>query len=566
MGKGNVNRLYAPSMSGDRYCAKSDKPSKFVGLALLAFTAAALVWRLPIGIDLTDEAYYAIFIDDWLKGGIASSTLVTLHQTAALVVYPAVRMYVALSGSGDGLILFLRFCFLMGAICASATWFALLCRIAPPFQAATGAAIVLAFIPFGLPAPSYNTIGQQALLVALGALGNSWVEERKSRAWATLSAGAWAIAVVAYPSMAVPLAACVLTATIWGPSSWPRRTYIGLIAGFQAAAWTIVVAALSWRKLFDSIAYLSAINDVGGWLRKAAFTFRLLEMHPRFVAACAVAIVLGLVRSQIGTLATSLLMIGLAVLVYSGEPALILHSHDLVTVLALTGVGLLGGLRARASLHARLLAILWLIGFTGGLVTMSSAFNSLYNFQIGAAPAAVAAVVGLTLDSRPVGFVVTATLIAVWGCLLASSLSFHYGDPPGASLPRERMRGGPFAGLVGRSEQVETINWMRNEVAPLLGPDRTIAFFGRLYGLILATPARPRMMAVFPLHPTMNPIGLAMTSAFFDAAAHRPGLVVIHTDMYIQPWNPMERRFAEWYAPVKAEQLPMGTFQIFRRR
>jgi hypothetical protein len=89
---------------------------------------------------------------------------------------------------------------------------------------------------------------------------------------------------------------------------------------------------------------------------------------------------------------------------------------------------------------------------------------------------------------------------------------------------------------------------------------------GRLFGLILATPARPRMMSVYPILPGTNRSGLAMTSAFYDASDHRPEIVVIYSDVYVQPWNPMEHRFAEWYSLVKTQEVPLGTFQIFRKR
>src|SRR4029453_895070 len=70
---------------------------------MAAFAVITLVigGRITNGIDLSDEAYYAIFLDDWLKGGIGTSTLVTLHQTAALIVYPAALVYSTFNGSHD---------------------------------------------------------------------------------------------------------------------------------------------------------------------------------------------------------------------------------------------------------------------------------------------------------------------------------------------------------------------------------------------------------------------------------------------------------------------------------
>ena len=136
-----------------------------VGGVVWLLVVTALAWRITIGIDLADKSYYAIFLDDWLKGGIQSSVLLSPHQSAALLVYPMARAYVAIHGSESGLILFLRTLYLLGSALASACIFAFLRLVSWRGTAWFGALETLAFIPFGLPAPSYNTIGMQALLV-----------------------------------------------------------------------------------------------------------------------------------------------------------------------------------------------------------------------------------------------------------------------------------------------------------------------------------------------------------------------------------------------------------------
>src|SRR5690242_15875793 len=92
------------------------------GLAGFALLLVLLAVRITRGADFGDESYYAIFIDDWLKGDIASSPFLTIHQTAALLVYPAALAYVALKGSSDGLLLLLRMLFLAGAVVSALCW------------------------------------------------------------------------------------------------------------------------------------------------------------------------------------------------------------------------------------------------------------------------------------------------------------------------------------------------------------------------------------------------------------------------------------------------------------
>jgi hypothetical protein len=100
-----------------------------VGIALTLLLVAALAFRITRGADLSDESYYALFIDDWLKGSIATSAFRTIHQTAALIVYPAAVLYAKAMGSSDGLFLFLRVLFLIGAVASSFFWTIFLKRL-----------------------------------------------------------------------------------------------------------------------------------------------------------------------------------------------------------------------------------------------------------------------------------------------------------------------------------------------------------------------------------------------------------------------------------------------------
>ena len=145
--------------------ASALRSADLIGAVAFIAILLTLAWRLTQDADFSDESYYAIFIDDWLKGGIHSSALLMLHQTAALIVYPAARLYAAAIGSHDGLMLFLRSLYLLGSALAAGCWFVFLRRAGSQGSAWAAAVDALAFIPFGLPAPSYNTLGLQGLSV-----------------------------------------------------------------------------------------------------------------------------------------------------------------------------------------------------------------------------------------------------------------------------------------------------------------------------------------------------------------------------------------------------------------
>lgn len=266
-----------------------------IGLVLFASVGLLMAARLPIGLDLSDEAYYAIFLDDWLKGGIALSTLLTLHQTAALLLYPLARIHMAIAGSSDGLLLVLRAAFLLGEVAAAALWICFLRRLGAGLGAWCVGAAIVAFVPFGLPAPSYNSIGQQTLLIATAALGLATLRENRRERTVAVAASAVASAMcsVAYPPLTLPVGFMAVLVIIRPVVLRPWTFFFATLAA-GLVAWSVVVAVLTPQRLWDSAIYLSEINDPGGFGKKLSFSAGLLGQHPRFALICLAAMALGL--------------------------------------------------------------------------------------------------------------------------------------------------------------------------------------------------------------------------------------------------------------------------------
>src|ERR1700704_3246919 len=89
---------------------------EFLGPMTMLLLLVWLAFRATRGVDLSDESYYAVFLDDWLKEGIRESPFLTVHQTAALMVYPAALLFRWAMGSTEGLILFLRLIYIAGGM------------------------------------------------------------------------------------------------------------------------------------------------------------------------------------------------------------------------------------------------------------------------------------------------------------------------------------------------------------------------------------------------------------------------------------------------------------------
>lgn len=542
-----------------------------LGPPLMAFLLVWLAFRITQGVDLSDESYYAIFLDNWLKEGIHASPFLSLHQTAALLVYPPTLLFRQLTGSTDGLILFLRVLYVMTSLAAASCVVAMFRRLGEKWIAWLAGSLVLAFIPFGLPAPSYNTLGELATIAGLAGYGCGLLDyharRRTCARWLVGSALAWSIAIVAYPPLILAVAVlliCVVT-TIRG-SRRLLLCYVGLVLGFQLAAWSYVIAGLTWARIRDSISYQSSIAASFDFTNKISLiTGAFLENHA-FTIAAAVAILVGLSRtllnSAIASIATGALL--LAILFFPS--ALFLHSHDAVLLAALTGLGLLGFVWQNEAPRLQIIAVIYITSLSAGTITAATATHGLFAFPIGGLLAAIVAVLippGLYGESR--WAIVSGG--ALLGLFISSSASFYYGENSYENTTmRKRITQGAFAGLAASTDAARLIEVAQSSLQQWTSRDATFVAVGRLPGLYLLTGAHPKVLTPFPLTALAGPSGLAATFAYYVNSANRPAIVAIYTDAYFQPINPIGPRFDEWYELVQRDQTPLGVLDIYRRR
>src|SRR6478609_11255676 len=83
-------------------------------LAVLAWLVAlgVLRYRIPYGVSHRDEAFYSAMPYSFLIGNQPYLDERTVHQNAGILLMPLYRLYLALAGSTDGIILFNRYLYL----------------------------------------------------------------------------------------------------------------------------------------------------------------------------------------------------------------------------------------------------------------------------------------------------------------------------------------------------------------------------------------------------------------------------------------------------------------------
>lgn len=540
---------------------ESQTKSIIIGPILFIVIAILLTIRLCKGLDLSDEAYYAFFISDWLMGGIQNSKLITLHQTAALIVYPAARCYHVIVGSTDGLFLFLRSLFLFGNIIAALCWIHFLRQLGYTVSAWMSGLVVLAFIPFGLPAPSYNTLAAQSIVIALASLGCGFIT--KSSKWLFISAIATTLSTIAYPSLlffALSLYALYFVLKTKNPA---YRAYPWFLSFSLVIGWSLVIYTLSYTKLSQSFRFLSTINEPLDVFKKLHFISNLLSTNKLFSLLCFFSSVVGISRQYLNGGILMFAMSAILCCLFFLDPVFFVSAHDAISLLALMGLGLLADLRPSASEKARIMAVIYTASLVAACITGATALHSVFNFCMGAIPAACLAL--LLPLAKPKRFLNLLPACLTLILILRTSLFFFYGETNYAG-PIQRIKTGFFAGISTHKDNISLLSITSASLSPLLPTMKSIAIFSRLPGMVLGAPVSIKMPFVYPLIPSINANGIKATEAYYLHSENRPDVVLIYHDRYLNPVNPMAAYFDKWYERISSAKTPLGELVIYLQR
>ncbi len=232
----------------------------WIGVAVFVYV------RLHFGIDFTDDAFYAALPYSFALGHRPLVDELTTVQLAGVLLAPFFRGYVELVGSNDGLVLFARHLYFALALGASAIVYGAMGEWFGRRVGAVCAALSLAYVPFLLPSPSYNVLGQLGILS--GALLVAQAIRLPPRT-GHLAAGivCLAVAAFAYPPLAVAGAAALglalLAATRFEADDVRRLTLRTLFATGGACLAAAVITVFSLGDLSD-VARISEFNEAFG--------------------------------------------------------------------------------------------------------------------------------------------------------------------------------------------------------------------------------------------------------------------------------------------------------------
>ena len=197
-------------------------PSRIVA-AVGAVTVVGLTyWRIWYGVDLTDESFYVVLPWRFAGGARPFVDETTVVQQAGLLVTPFVWIWRELVGV-DGVVLYVRHLQLLFSLLVGTAVFLGLrdvLRNAPATLLAAVAAV--AFVPFDIHSLSYNTLGS-GLFTAGCMLGFRSLEPRASHWWLVAAGICHGLAVFAYPTLGIAVAAAFAARIALESPRWRRE-------------------------------------------------------------------------------------------------------------------------------------------------------------------------------------------------------------------------------------------------------------------------------------------------------------------------------------------------------
>lgn len=134
-------------------------------ILVLVVIGVFLIWRNYYGIALNDESFYLTLPYRYVQGDALFKNEWHLAQMHGVILIPFVKLYIMLFGTTDGIILGFRHLYVVFHIVTTCVIYFGLRRISK-LGALLSSIVYLSYIPFGIPALSYNTIAMGTLIVS----------------------------------------------------------------------------------------------------------------------------------------------------------------------------------------------------------------------------------------------------------------------------------------------------------------------------------------------------------------------------------------------------------------
>jgi hypothetical protein len=482
--------------------------------------AAALVlglWlayqRMRLGVEYSDEAFYAVIAQRFALGDRPYVDEVNFRQTAALFTTPLYWAYLHIVDSTDGVVRFLRMVYL-GVQCLAGlvAYQAAKLYTRRRSVALIAATLPLAFVPFGDPAPSYNTLGCFCFAIGTGlALQGALFPRRLTL---VLAGVAHACACLAYPPLG--LAALVVIPGLGyarpgrGHQAWHGALFYS--AGLVGMGLAVVLPLLPGfvSGLPQALAYermLTRPRTFAKFLSVIDALVRLSPAYPATLATLGVVWIAAKLAPAARRIVLSWVVIGI-VWWFSrvrDEFAGLAPEHCLsleISIYSGLACPLVLALMAQQRAARALLLAGWLPALVAGLsMAVSSDNGGNVNSGLGLLAATSVTLIALPLAlassfavRRPAdGWLGLGLVALIPAAMFRLSFAGIYRERPAPELTT-RVHRGPYRGLYTTAANAAKIESMCDEIRPLVhSPGERMLVYYDFPAAYLCAPVRPSL-------------------------------------------------------------------------
>lgn len=480
------------------YRAASLLPGVLAVLAAVAVLAVT-AYRLRLSLNFTDEAFYLVLPLRFLRGDRMFVDELNYLQFWTVLTIPIVWLWTKIVGL-TGLVLFMRFVYLAFECVVAGSAFMMLRRIIEWPYALVAVLTIPAFIPWGVPSLSYNTLGVG--LLALGLVAGCLSVLRDDRRLLFASGLAHGLAIVAYPTLFLVVFAYAVIICVRRRDAWFRllSLYVGGLAIIGVPT-VVALLIIGPGNLLEAFRFSTALGTQGGGLAKIArIASQALGslIHARRLGA--LVLILAAARffkhpAARWVSCVVLLMLPFQLPSITGFDNVAFSMGTIaywgVLVLVVYGV-------SRPEEHDRM--VFWHLAvpsLVAGLAYVYSSNNGLLNAGYGLAPAAVATTYfamryvqragsesGIR-DPWP-GVVAMVPALLLTGFVMQTQFRWFYNDASLADLTHH-IRTGAYAGLITGAENAGVLEQMQADLGRFSRPgDRVLFFDGFPGGYLLS--------------------------------------------------------------------------------
>ena len=529
------------------------KPRERVMLAVAALLSAvalvAVFWRLRRGIDFTDEAFYLALPYRFALGDQPFVDELNIAQTSGLLLYPFVKLHVAVRGS-TGIFLFIRILYVLFFSLVGWTAYQLGSTRLPRHAALLAGTACIAFLPYGIPGLSYNTLGCGLLAIGLFVTTRSLVappEEapkllRDPLTWGGFALGA---ATFAYPTLVV--GAAVSTAAVFALANG-RRVSAAVRVAIGGGLFVAIVSPLFlWagvRNMREMLAYSGAGAVASSTGKLTVLWNQFVAQHPE-LPMMMVALSVAASLSRRWPRLVALFLPFLPLLARGALVGSTATSLGYVASFALTAPLLAVALK-EFRVGLTLVVGVWLPSVLCGAASAYTSSNGAVAAGLGLYPAAIVSGILLAMwivelvrplqsaELRGVFGFAPATLLYVLVKIVLQNDAV-YRDGHVATLTT-MVTEGPYKGLYTTPERQRSLAKTSADIVAHAKSQRALFYYDFPAGYLIAG-QRPLVSSAwtFPMEPRMS-----IDAQMFSARA-RPGDFVFKLGA-LSPWNnPLDR-------------------------